>query len=94
MRLVTLVLLLLTVLVQGEIWLGSTGIPNVVRLRTQLDLQQTLNAEARGRNDLLAAEVRDLRDGLEMVEEKARLELGMIKPNEILVQISRMPLAR
>ena len=40
-------------------------------------------------NGQLAAEVRDLKEGLEMVEEKARMELGMVKTNEIFVQISR-----
>ena len=40
-------------------------------------------------NGTLAAEVRDLKEGLEMVEEKARLELGMVKPNEIYVQIGK-----
>ena len=37
----------------------------------------------------LSAEVRDLKEGLEMVEEKARLELGMVKPNEIYVQFAK-----
>jgi cell division protein FtsB len=40
-------------------------------------------------NDRLAAEVRDLKEGMEMVEEKARFELGMVRPNEILVQIAK-----
>lgn len=93
MRFLTLALLLLVVLVQGEIWLGKTGVPRVMALKAQLADQQALNAAARARNDQLAAEVRDLRDGLEMVEERARLELGMIKPDEILVQFTR-PLPR
>ena len=41
----------------------------------------------RARNEQLQAEVSDLKEGLEMVEEKARLELGMVKPDEILVQV-------
>ena len=40
-------------------------------------------------NAQLAAEVRDLKEGLDMVEEKARSELGMVKPNEIFVQVNR-----
>jgi cell division protein FtsB len=51
--------------------------------------QKQKNEAARLRNDQLAAEVTDLRQGLEMVEEKARSELGMIKPDEILIQITR-----
>lgn len=89
MRVVTIALLLLTVLVQGEIWLGKTGVPKIMALRGQLADQQALNAAARARNGQLMAEVRDLKDGLEMVEEKARLELGMVKPDEILVQYAR-----
>ena len=45
--------------------------------------------EARARNARLEAEVRDLREGLEMVEEKARFELGMVRPDEILVQLTK-----
>jgi cell division protein FtsB len=50
--------------------------------------QQDKNALARSRNEQMAAEVRDLREGLETAEEIARTELGMIKPDEIFVQIS------
>jgi cell division protein FtsB len=45
--------------------------------------------EARARNARLAAEVSDLKEGLEMVEEKARAELGMVRPDEILVQVTK-----
>jgi cell division protein FtsB len=55
----------------------------------QLDAQQRKNAQAQAANQRLEAEVRDLKEGLEMVEEKARLELGMVKPNEIFVSIRR-----
>jgi cell division protein FtsB len=91
MRIATVVLLLLIVLVQGEIWLGNTGVPRVMALQARLADQQAINAAARARNQQLAAEVRDLRDGLEMVEERARLELGMVRPDEILVQYARAP---
>ena len=46
------------------------------------------NQQAQGENERLASEVRDLKEGLDMVEEKARSELGMVKPNEIFVQFS------
>jgi cell division protein FtsB len=55
----------------------------------QLDAQKLGNQNARLANDRLEAEVRDLKEGLEMVEEKARQELGMVKPNEIYVQINK-----
>jgi cell division protein FtsB len=60
----------------------------VLQLRTELSAQQEKNALARARNEQLAAEVRDLREGLETAEEIARTELGMIKPDEIFVQIA------
>jgi cell division protein FtsB len=56
-------------------------------LQQKLDAQKAANLLARQANERLAAEVRDLQEGLEMVEEKARLELGMVKPNEIYVQV-------
>jgi cell division protein FtsB len=88
MRLLTLVLAGLLLLVQAELWLGSGGVPHVVGLRSQLAEQQARNDAARERNARLAAEVQDLKAGLEMVEEKARGELGMLKPDEILVQVT------
>lgn len=86
-RLVTLGLLALLLLVQAELWLGKNGLPRVMELQTRLDEQRSRNEAARAGNDQLAAEVRDLKEGLEMVEEKARQELGMIKPDEIFVQV-------
>jgi cell division protein FtsB len=68
---------------------GRGSIPNVSELTRQLALQREKNDLARQANERLAAEVRDLKEGMEMVEEKARFELGMVKPNEILVQITR-----
>ena len=62
--------------------------PRIVELQRKLTSQQAANDGARRRNDQLSAEVNDLKEGLEMVEEKARVELGMIKPDEIFVQLS------
>ena len=78
----------LLVVVQGDLWLGKGNLPYVMGLQKQLDAQRAANVQARDRNARLAAEVSDLRDGLEMVEEKARAELGMVRPDEILVQIT------
>lgn len=88
MRLVTLALLALLVLVHAELWLGRGGMPRVLELSGKLAVQQANNDAARLRNEQLAAEVSDLKQGLEMVEEKARFELGMVKPDEILVQVA------
>jgi cell division protein FtsB len=88
MRLVTLGLALLLLLVQAELWLGRGGVPRVMELQSRLDRQRSENEVARGRNAQLLAEVSDLKEGLEMVEEKARSELGMVKADEILVQVA------
>lgn len=86
MKIVTAALLVLIALVQAELWFGKGGMSHVVQLQSQLKTQERANAEARQRNQRLAAEIADLKEGLEMVEEKARNELGMVKPDEILVQ--------
>jgi cell division protein FtsB len=88
MRFITAVLLLLLALVHAELWFGKGSVPRVMQLQTKLDLQKLENQAAQRRNDQLVAEVSDLKEGLEMVEEKARSELGMVKQDEILVQIS------
>jgi cell division protein FtsB len=85
----TLALLAVLVLVQAQLWVGSSGKPYTMRLQLELDKQTALNDQSRARNEQLVAEVRDLREGLEMVEERARWELGMVKPDEILVQVAR-----
>ena len=88
MRVVTIALLALLVLVHAELWLGKSGVPRVMELQARLDTQKAENEAAHARNDQITAEVRDLKEGLEMVEEKARFELGMVKPDEIYVQVS------
>lgn len=55
-------------------------------LSAQVADQQARNAAARVHNDQLQAELKDLKEGLEIIEESARFELGMVKPDEILVQ--------
>jgi cell division protein FtsB len=85
----TLALLAVLLFVQGQLWIGDSGKPYAMKLQLELDKQHALNDQARLRNEQLLAEVRDLREGLEMVEERARWELGMVKPDEILVQVAR-----
>jgi cell division protein FtsB len=88
MRWITLALMALLVLVQAELWFGKGGVTRMVELQRKFDAQKSTNEQAKRRNEQLAAEVSDLKEGLEMVEEKARFELGMIKPDEIFVQLS------
>lgn len=88
-RLACAVLLILLVIVHVQLWFGRGSLPNVATMQRQLDEQKAHNAQARLANDQLAAEVRDLKEGLEMVEERARMELGMVRQGEIFVQIAR-----
>ena len=88
MKWTPLILAALLVVVQGDLWLGKGNLPYVWGLQKQLEGQRQANAAARERNARVAAEVSDLKEGLEMVEEKARSELGMVKPDEILVQLN------
>jgi cell division protein FtsB len=87
-RWATVALAAVLLLVQAELWFGKSGLPYVMLLDKQLTDQRALNEAARTRNAQMSAEVSDLKEGLEMVEEKARAELGMVKPNEILVQVA------
>jgi cell division protein FtsB len=86
-RLVAALLIALLAVVQAQLWLGRGSVGDVAQMQHKLDEQKAHNVLAQQANDRLGAEVRDLQEGLEMVEEKARAELGMVKPNEVLVQI-------
>jgi len=91
MRWAPLIIGALLVVVQADLWFGKGNLPYVMSLRQQLAAQQVANTQARDRNAQAVAEVADLKEGLEMVEETARAELGMLRPNEILVQVAARP---
>jgi len=88
-RLVPVLLIALLVILHGQLWFGRGSVRNVSKLQTALDEQKSKNAKASLANDRLSEEIRDLKEGLEIVEEKARSELGMVKNNEIFVQIAK-----
>lgn len=88
-RIVTLVLLALLALIHNQLWLGDGGVARAQALQAQIDAQQKANALVQQEVDRLRSEVQDLKDGSEMVEEKARGELGMLKPGEIYIQITQ-----
>jgi cell division protein FtsB len=88
-RLVPALLIALLLIVHAQLWFGRGSVGNVASMHQRLEAQKAANVQAQQANDRLASEVRDLKEGLEMVEEKARSELGMVKPNEILVNISK-----
>ena len=87
-RLVPVVLLALLAAVHAQLWLGRGSLPQVAAMQQQIEEQKAANAQVRQTNERLASEVHDLKDGLDMVEEKARNELGMVKPNEVYVQFT------
>jgi cell division protein FtsB len=89
MKWTPVVLAALLLVVQGDLWFGKGNLPYVMSLQKQLDAQRQANGQLRERNARVLAEVNDLKEGLEMVEEKARFELGMVKPDEILVQLTK-----
>ena len=73
-RIVPALLVALLLIVHAQLWFGRGSVPDVATLQRKLDAQTTANVQARQANARLAAEVRDLKEGLEMVEEKARME--------------------
>lgn len=90
-RTVALLLLLLLLLIHVQLWSGRGNLDEVATMRAQLAGQQAANAKARLSNEHLQAEVQDLKQGLDIVEEKARGELGMVKPGEIYVEVLTAP---
>lgn len=87
MRLITIVLAVLLLLIQYPLWMGKGGFFRARELSLQLEAAQEKNEEYRQRNAKLASEVRDLEVGTEAIEERARYELGMIKKDEIFIQV-------
>jgi len=88
-RVVPAALIALLVILHAQLWFGRGSVPAVAHMNVLLNEQNQKNQLALLANNRLSAEVRDLKEGLEMVEEKARLELGMVKSNEIYVHITK-----
>ncbi|MDP1654603.1 MAG: septum formation initiator family protein [Hylemonella sp.] len=88
-RFIPALLIALLLVLHAQLWFGRGSVPQVASMRQQLSAQDLANRDAQQRNNQLASEVRDLQEGLDMVEELARAELGMVKPNEIFVQIAQ-----
>lgn len=82
-------LITLLIVLHAQLWFGRGSVPQVAQMKQQLAALEQSNREARMRNDQVANEVRDLQEGLDMIEELARQDLGMVKPNEIFVQIAQ-----
>lgn len=82
MRIVTLMLVVLFIALQFKLWLGEGGFREVARLEARVADQKQQNRDLLQRNAELQAEVEDLRERLEAVEERARSELGLVRPGE------------
>jgi cell division protein FtsB len=87
-RIVPIVLVLLLAILQWQLWTGRGSVREVAQMREKLASQKEANVKAAASNERLTSEVNDLKEGLEMVEERARAELGMVKPNEVFVQMT------
>ena len=87
MKALAVVLAGLVVALQYPLWFGKGGWLRVRELDRQVVAQQAANAGLKARNDALDAEVRDLKQGLEAIEERARTELGMIRKDEVFYQV-------
>lgn len=77
----------LLLLLQYPLWFGNGGVFAVRELKQEIAAQREENARLKERNQTLAAEVVDLKQGLDVVEERARAELGMIKKGETFYQV-------
>jgi cell division protein FtsB len=77
----------LLILLQYPLWFGNGGVYAVWKLEREIAAQREENAGLRERNQTLAAEVVDLKQGLSAIEERARIELGMIKQGETFYQV-------
>lgn len=91
MKSITYILLALLLLLQYPMWLGKGGWIKVWDLNRQITEERSTNVQLEARNALMDAEVTDLKQGTQAIEERARNDLGMIKSNEVFYQIVDAP---
>jgi len=87
MRWISLVLGAIILMLQYPLWMGKGSWLKVRDVGQQVEAQKQINKQTQIRNAILDAEVRDLKQGTEAIEERARYELGMVKSNEVFFQI-------
>ena len=87
MRWLTATLAALLLLIQYPLWLGKGGWFRVSELEKQVSAQLDINVKLKARDEAVSADVKDLQTGTEAIEERARAELGMVKADEIFVQV-------
>jgi cell division protein FtsB len=87
MRLLWIILLVIFALLQQRLWFGNNSIRDVLDTQQQISDQTETNQRLQQRNTLMYAEIHDLRNGNEAIEERARNELGMIKQGETFYRV-------
>ena len=87
MKKLLILLLLLLAYLQYELWFGAGSLQDVRELQQAVEQQREENLQLRERNDALDADVRDLQQGLDAIEEHAREDLGMVKEGETFYQV-------
>ncbi|MGR5362090.1 cell division protein FtsB [Vibrio mediterranei] len=87
MRIFTLVLLVVFSWLQYTLWFGKNGIVDFNQVESEIQVQQQVNQNLQTRNNEMFAEIDDLRQGLDAIEERARHELGMIQDGETFYRI-------
>ncbi|MBK1646268.1 cell division protein FtsB [Thiocapsa imhoffii] len=87
MRLLIALLIVMLAALQYRLWVGEGSLAEVHGLKQEIAAQNEELARLRARNQALHAEVMDLRDGVDALEERARRDIGMIKPGEIFIQV-------
>jgi len=87
MRYLVAILIILLVMLQYDLWVGDGSLATVWRLKQAVEVQQTENESLQERNAALEGEVKDLKSGLDAIEERARSELGMIQQGETYIQV-------
>lgn len=91
MRILVAILLILLLVLQYDLWVGDGSLATVWHLQKEVDAQQLENTYLKERNETLAAEVKDLKTGLDAIEERSRDDLGMIKEGETYIQVVEEP---
>ncbi|GEM76473.1 cell division protein FtsB [Vibrio sagamiensis NBRC 104589] len=87
MRIFVLALLLLFAWLQYTLWFGKNGVSDYYAVKDEIEVQQQVNSKLQSRNNEMFAEIDDLRQGLDAIEERARHELGLVKDEETFYRI-------
>ena len=87
MRKLIFILVILLVYLQYRLWLGDGGLLELWNVHQEVEAQRDENARLRERNEALDAQVLDLKQGLDAIEERAREDMGMVKQGETFYQI-------